>query len=79
MGPALVNGRILFEMVKKGMKDYRKAIAYTKDKWNLKTNTPIESGTTVDNVIEYVHMYLSNLVTINDDNDEVNPPEKKVI
>jgi hypothetical protein len=61
-------------MVKRGMQDYRKAITFMKDKWDLKKNSPIELGTTVDDVIEYVHqkMYLSNLVVIDNDNDEVN-------
>jgi hypothetical protein len=67
-------------MVKRGMQDYRKAIAFTKDKWDLKKNSPIESGTTVDDIIEYVHrkMYLSNLVVIDNDNDEVNLRQKEV-
>ena len=53
-GPALVNGRQLTEMIKRGMKEHKKALAFAKDKWNLKTNSPIESGTTVDDVIECV-------------------------
>jgi hypothetical protein len=79
-GPALVNGCQLFEMVKRGMQDYRKAIAFTKDKWDLKKNSPIKLGTTVDDVIEYVRrkMYLSNLVVIDNDNDEVNLRQKEV-
>ena len=56
------------------MKECKKALAFTKDKWNLKTNSPIESGTTVDDVIEHVRrrMCLSKFITIDDDNDEVN-------
>jgi hypothetical protein len=72
-GPSLINGRQLTDMAKRGMKDYRKALAFTKKKWDLKTNSPIESGTTVDDVIEYVRrsMYLSNHVAIDFENDEV--------
>ena len=78
-GPSLINGRQLTDMAKRGMQDYRKALAFTKKKWDLKTNTPIESGTTVEDVIEYVRrrMYLSKLVTIDDDNDEANEKKNK--
>jgi hypothetical protein len=46
----------------------------------MKTNSPIKSGTAVDNVIEFVCqcIYLSNLVVIDNDNDKVNPPGKEV-
>ena len=79
-GPALVNGRQLIDMAKKGMSDYRKAMAYTKDKWDIKKNCPIESGTTVEDVIDYVRrrMYLSNFVVIDDDNDDVNDGRNEV-
>jgi hypothetical protein len=80
-GPSLINGRQLTDMAKRGMQDYRKALAFTKKKWDLKTNTPIESGTTVEDVIEYVRrrMYLSNVVKIDDDNDESNEKKNKDI
>ena len=71
-GSTLLNGRQLVDMAKRGLKDYRKALAFTTDKWNIKKNEPIESGTTVDDVIEYVRrrMYLSiHVVTIDDDDD----------
>ena len=71
-GDTLLNGRQLIDMAKRGLRDYRKAMAFTTDKWNIKTNEPIESGTTVDDVIEYVRrrMYLSsNIISIDDEDD----------
>jgi len=61
VGTVLLNGRQLLDMAKKGMTDYRKAMAFTSDKWNLKKREPIESGTTVADVIQYVRrrMYLN--------------------
>ena len=32
----LVSGRQLFGMAERGMRDYRKALAFTKDKWDVK-------------------------------------------
>ena len=63
-------------MAKKGLREYRKALSFTKDKWDLKKHEPKESGTTVDDVIEYVRlkMYkrsISNVDTDDDDDDEV--------
>ena len=53
-GPDILHGRQLLTMAKKGVQEYRKALSYTKEKWDLKKNEPIESGTTVDDVIQYV-------------------------
>ena len=71
-GVTLLNGRQLLDMAKRGLKDYRKALAYATDKWDIKKCEPIESGTTVDDVIEYVRrrMYLSAKSASNDDCDE---------
>ena len=62
-------------MAKKGIREYRKALSFTKDKWNLKNNEPKESGTSVEDVIEYVQrkMYEKSIVVIDsDDNDNDN-------
>ena len=69
----IINGRQLTDMAKRGLRDYRKALSFTTDKWDLKKNQAIESGTTVDDVIEYVRrkMYLNDkVITIDDDNEE---------
>jgi hypothetical protein len=62
-------------MAKKGIRrEYRKALSFTKDKWDLKNNQPKESSTSIGNVIEYVQlkMYQKSIVAIDlDDDDEV--------
>ena len=49
-------------------------MSYTKDKWDLKLNEPKESGTTVDDVIDYVRLKMYNMskstVVIDDDDDD---------
>ena len=70
-GKAILHGRQLTTMAKKGIREYRKALSFTKDKWDLKTNQPKESGTSVDDVIEYVRqkMYKKSIVVIDSDGD----------
>jgi hypothetical protein len=43
-------------MAKRGLREYRKALSFTKDKWDLTKHEPKESGTTVDDVIDYVRL-----------------------
>ena len=59
-------------MAKRGTREFRKAMSFTKDKWDFKKNEPKESGTSVDDVIEYVRerMYLKSVVSINSDDDD---------
>jgi hypothetical protein len=70
----ILNGRQITDMAKRGLRDYRKALSFTTDKWDLKKKQPIESGTTVEDIIEYVRrkMYLSDnkVITINDDEED---------
>ena len=70
----LVSGRQLFGMAERGMRDYRKALAFTKDKWDEKKMQPLESGTSIEDVIEYVRqrMYLHSHVKVGDDEDGSN-------
>ena len=47
-------------------------MAFTTDKWKMKTNQPIELGITVDDVIEYIwrRMYLStNIIYVDGEDD----------
>ena len=73
-GKAILHGRQLESMAKKGLRAYRKALSFTKDKWDLKLNVPKESGTTVDDVIDYVRLKMYNMskstVVIDDDDDD---------
>ena len=55
-GKQLLSGRQLFEMAKKGTSYYRKALAYASRKWDLDKNECKESGSTVDDVIEFVRV-----------------------
>ena len=71
-GKAILHGRQLEAMAKKGLKNYRKALSFTKDKWDLKNNVPIESGTTIDDTINYVRlrMYKSLILKKGEDDDD---------
>ena len=75
-GKAILHGRQLEAMAKKGLKNYRKALSFTKDKWDLKKNVPIESGTTIDDTINYVRLRMYKSLILkkgqdDDDDDEV--------
>ena len=63
-----MSSRQLFEMAKKGMRSYRKALAFAKNKWDLKKRVPLESGTTVEDVIKYVRqrMHLHSHITVHE-------------
>ena len=80
-GTELLNGRQLLDMAKRGMKDFRKAMAFTGDKWDMKKNTPIESGTTVADVIEYVRhkMYLFSKHAIEEEEEEDATAELEIL
>ena len=69
-----LSGRNLLDMARRGMRDFRKAMAFAKDKWDIKNNQPLESGMTVDDCIEYVRrrMYLHSHIKIDDDDDDEN-------
>ena len=71
-GNAILNGRQLTDMAKRGACEFRKAMGYTKDKWDFKKNEPKESGMTVDDVIDYVRerMYMKSVICIDSDDDD---------
>ena len=54
----LITGRSLLNMAKKGLKMYKKALAHASKKWDLDKCEPIDSGDTVDDVIEYVRQQM---------------------
>ena len=41
---------------------FRKALSFASHKWDLHTDTPKESGTTVEDVIEYVRVKMYRLL-----------------
>ena len=65
-------------MAKRGLREYRKALSFTKDKWDLTKHEPKESGTTVDDVIYYVRLKMykrsisTDVIDENDDDEVVN-------
>jgi hypothetical protein len=83
VGRELLNGRQLTDMARRGLKSYRKALSFANDKWDIKKNEPKESGTTVEDVIEYVRckMYLKDVIVLDDDeylvNGKIESPNKK--
>ena len=48
----LVTGKRMMESSKKDLKFYRKAMSFLKEKWDLKTRSPKESGSTPEDVLE---------------------------
>lgn len=70
-GNEVLNGRQLTDMAKKGLREYRKALAFANMKWNIIKNEPKESGTTVEDVIEFVRcqMYLKDHIDLEGDVD----------
>ena len=59
-GKELISGRKLLMMAKEGTKQYKKALSYCAHRWDLKTGTPLDSGHTVEDVIEYVRCKMYN-------------------
>ena len=68
----------MMESSKKDLKFYRKAMSFLKEKWDLKTRSPKESGNTPEDVLEYVcvSMYAiemkskQSVTILNDDDDD---------
>ena len=50
----LVAGRALLNLAKKGYEHHRKSLSDAERKWNMEKCEPIESGTTMDDVIDHV-------------------------
>ena len=53
-GSLLITGRHLYDMAKRGMKNYRKALSFCAKRYDLKTKTVKDSGHTIEDVIQYV-------------------------
>ena len=53
-GKQLVTGRNLLDMAKKGTANYRKALSFAVKKFDLDKMEVLESGNSVEDVIEYV-------------------------
>ena len=59
-------------MAKRGVREFCKALGYTKDKWDLKKNEPKESGAMVEDIVEYIRecMYLKDVICIDSNDDD---------
>ena len=77
-GKAILHGRQLETIAKKGLKHYRKALSFTKDKWDFKTNEPKMSGTTVDDVINYVRLKMYQSLVLKNEGEDVDDDDEVV-
>ena len=70
----LMSGRQILDIAKKGVQNYRKALAFASKKWDLKSNTPLESGYTKEDLIDFVRLKMYEVliknVTYIDSSDE---------
>ena len=55
-GQQLVSGRNIYDMAKRGTANYRKALSFATKKFDLDSMIVKESGSTIDDVIEYVRV-----------------------
>lgn len=73
IGKQLITGRNLHAMAIRGVRAYKKALAYSKDKWDMETLEPKKSGETIDDCIEYVRIKMfqdTKKTTSSDDESE---------
>ena len=71
VGKQLITGRNLHSMAIRGVRAYKKALAYLKDKWDMDTLEPLKSGDNIDDCIEYVRvkMFLDTKKTRSSDDE----------
>ena len=67
-GKQLVSGRNLLDMAKKGTANYRKALSFAVKKFDLDKMEVLESGNSVEDVIEYVRCEMYKHLTKQVDN-----------
>ena len=60
-----MSGRQILDIAKKGVENYRKALAFASKKWDLKSNTPLESGYTKENLIDFVRLKMYEVLILN--------------
>ena len=66
------------DAAKRGMNSYEKALSFAAHKWNLKTDSAIESGTTEDDVVQYVRERLCKLQRQKKGGDNISPDEDSI-
>ena len=64
-------------MSRRGVKSYKKALSFYAHTWDLKKGTPIDSGDSIDDIVEYirVNMYQINRKEKGGDDDSVSSEE----
>ena len=78
-GGVLISGRQLYDMAKRGMKQYKKALSFATRKFDIKTQTPKESGTTIEDVIHYVRCKMYFLLKKGKSSDESESESEEVV
>ena len=76
--PQLISGRQLHDTAKRGIKSYKKALSFAAHKWNLKTDLAIDSGTTEDDVVQYVRERMFKLQQQKKDDDNISSDEDSI-
>ena len=61
-GSPLITGRNLHAMAIRGVKCYKKALSFVKEKWDMERNEPIHSGDTLEDCIEHVRVKMHYLL-----------------
>jgi len=56
VGKQQITSRNLHAMIVRGSRTYKKALAYSTDKWDMVTLEPKKSGDTIEEVIEYIRV-----------------------
>ena len=60
-GQQLVSGRNLLDIAKKGVATYKKALSFVVKKYDIENMKVLESGNSVEDVIEYVRVEMYQL------------------
>ena len=72
-GSQLMTGRQIFDLAKKGTSYYRKALAFAARKYDMEKLECKESGSTVDDVIEYVRLQMYKLLVVGKKENDKDP------
>ena len=72
-GSQLMTGRQLFDIANKGTSYYRKALAFAARKYDMEKLECKESGSNVDDVIEYVRLQMCKLLVVGKKENDKDP------
>lgn len=78
-GALLVSGRNLLDMALRGIKCYKKALAFCLQKWDMEKMVCKKSGDTVEDVIDHVRLEMYKLHHKKKDNEESEPESEELI